>query len=183
MPQIELQDVDSSNIKQYGYDRKTQTIRIIFLNGVGYDYPMTDPNVWKRFQAAESKGSFLNREIKPFYGHRRMRESELEHIDFIDEDAALPTSEQISEVIEKGGDPYNHTARIMFDIPSDQNATQAQLDKAKKYILALSYGGDKDATRPKTEDNTESRADRRATDDEAGSTGDEREGAGDSDIE
>lgn len=136
---IDLIDVNSSNIKQYGYDRKTQTLRIIFHNGVGYDYPLVNPRTWKEFQAAESKGTYLNRMIKPLYAHRKLRDFEMGKVG-IKQDVELPTLAKLAEVYEEGGDPKAYFAHEMYGIPEDVEVTPLQRKEAGEAILKLSYG-------------------------------------------
>ncbi len=153
MPEVELEDVNSSNILQYGYNRKVQTLRVIFRNGLGYDYPLVPERAWERFQAADSKGSFLNKEIKPLYVHRKLRDSELKDTRVIQPDAKLPTLEDLAKIYEDGGDPHEHMARVMYAVPDDEDVTDAQRVKAKEHILTLSYGGkDKDASKDDDQD-------------------------------
>ena len=59
--------VDSSNVESIGYDGENQELHITFLGSSGTTYVYLDvPDiVWEDLQAAPSKGSFLNREVKP----------------------------------------------------------------------------------------------------------------------
>ncbi len=136
---IELEDVNSSTIKQYGYSPKQQTIRIIFHNGYGYDYPLINPDLWKRFQEADSKGKFLNAQVKPFYAHRKLRDFELGNMT-VKEDIELPTLAKLGEIYEAGDDPTEYFARTMYDIADDVKVTTLQTKEAKESILKLSYG-------------------------------------------
>lgn len=77
MPYIPTEEVESSNIERIGYLRKQQILRIIFQGGRAYDYPMVTERDFNDLMAAESKGSFFNRRIKPLYGHRTPRPVEL----------------------------------------------------------------------------------------------------------
>lgn len=72
MPDIELTEVESSNIAAIGYDRRVQTLRIKFNNGSIYDYPTMPERTYQDFAKAESKGKFFHRIIKPNFAHRRM---------------------------------------------------------------------------------------------------------------
>ncbi len=77
MPYIPTEEVESSNIERIGYHRKQQILRIIFQGNRAYDYPMVTEREFRDLMAADSKGSFFNRRIKPMYGHRTPREIEL----------------------------------------------------------------------------------------------------------
>lgn len=67
----------SSMIAEIGYDRKMQTLRVVFhKNGAVYDYPTFPERDWDAFLAAESKGKYFHRAIKPVFGHRRASASE-----------------------------------------------------------------------------------------------------------
>ncbi len=81
MTYIPLEPVEppSSMISQIGYDHETQTLRVAFHNGEAvYDYPMFTPRDWSAFLDADSKGKHFHRAIKPMFGHRRVKENELE---------------------------------------------------------------------------------------------------------
>ncbi len=77
MTYIPLEPVTSSMISQVGYDRKKQTLRVLFHNGDACDYPMFTPRDWSVFQAAESVGKHFHRTIKPVFAHRRVEAREL----------------------------------------------------------------------------------------------------------
>ena len=77
MPYIATEEVESSNIERIGYHRTKQILRIIFQGGRAYDYPLVTERDFDELMAAESKGSFFNRRIKPLYPHRTPRDVEL----------------------------------------------------------------------------------------------------------
>ena len=77
MPYIATEPVESSNIERIGYHRKQMILRIVFQGGRAYDYPMVTERDFRDLMAADSKGSFFNRRIKPLYAHRNPREVEL----------------------------------------------------------------------------------------------------------
>lgn len=77
MPYVSTEKVESSNIERIGYHRKQSILRIVFKGGRAYDYPLVTERDYRALMAAESKGSFFNRRIKPMYGHRNPREVEL----------------------------------------------------------------------------------------------------------
>jgi hypothetical protein len=65
---MEMQPVESSNIKAIGYDQATQTLRMEFRNGSIHDYPDTSPADHTNLMAAASHG-------KHFHQHIRSRKS------------------------------------------------------------------------------------------------------------
>ena len=62
---IEWYGVESSNLKQIGYDRETEQMRVRFKSGAEYDYWHVPGTVFADFVDAESAGKYLNSEIKP----------------------------------------------------------------------------------------------------------------------
>ncbi len=77
MAYIPLESVESSMISKIGYDRKTQTLRVLFNNGNAYDYPTFTERDWAAFQEAGSVGGHFHRAIKPTFAHRRVEERQL----------------------------------------------------------------------------------------------------------
>ncbi len=63
--------VDSSNILAIGYDDVTRELYVQFLNGCTYIYSDVPPETYGEMLQADSKGSFLNREVKPNYAYRQ----------------------------------------------------------------------------------------------------------------
>jgi hypothetical protein len=59
--------VDSSNIEAVRYDENTQELHVQFLSGGYYVYHDVPRGIFDELLSAPSKGSFLNREIKPVY--------------------------------------------------------------------------------------------------------------------
>lgn len=68
--QIAMDSVESSQIHSIGHDAETKTLAIRFLgrNGPGslYHYANVDAKLFSEFAAAESKGAFFGKNIKPF---------------------------------------------------------------------------------------------------------------------
>jgi KTSC domain len=62
-----MRRVQSSSIAAAGYDRAQEILRIRYVGGPAYDYLAVPPNVFEDFLAAESKGRFVNWQIKPYY--------------------------------------------------------------------------------------------------------------------
>ena len=70
--QIKMLDVASSNIKAIGYSAFARVLQVDFLSGSRYRYLAVEPEIFKRFIDAQSKGQFLNREIKRVYQYCRI---------------------------------------------------------------------------------------------------------------
>jgi hypothetical protein len=67
---MNLQKVDSSNIDRIGYqDRK---LIVEYKSGLMYAYNDVPEHVWNEFKIAESKGRFMNSEIKNKYLFKRL---------------------------------------------------------------------------------------------------------------
>jgi hypothetical protein len=62
--------VQSSNIATVGYDEEQQILEIVFRDGRVYHYLEVPPERVLSLLRAESKGRFLNSEIKPHFGYR-----------------------------------------------------------------------------------------------------------------
>jgi hypothetical protein len=63
-PKIPTTEIQSSNLHAIGFDEPTKTLAVHFRNGAIWHYPGASPELWKRFDAAESKGKFFNDYIK-----------------------------------------------------------------------------------------------------------------------
>ena len=70
---VEMNYVDSSNIEAIGYDADLQELHVRFLGSGLYVYKNVPSDVFDQIMNAESKGSFLNREIKPVYTDYEIR--------------------------------------------------------------------------------------------------------------
>lgn len=65
----------SSVVSKMIYADETETLRIIFVSGAVYDYKKVPLKVYEAMTASDSKGTFLNQNIKTKY--------EFEKVDFI----------------------------------------------------------------------------------------------------
>jgi hypothetical protein len=63
----------SSVIRSYHYDSNRQRLRITYLSGAIYEYEGVPPEVYQAMKAHQSKGTFLNREIKGHYPFVKVR--------------------------------------------------------------------------------------------------------------
>lgn len=69
----DMQYVDSSNIEAIGYDGNNRELHVRFLeSGETYVYEDVDEAVFQDMLQTESKGSFLNRQIKPSHNFRKL---------------------------------------------------------------------------------------------------------------
>ncbi len=64
----EMHYVDSSNIEAIGYDPDTQELHVRFLkSGETYVYYGVEEWAFQELMQADSKGTYLNAQIKPRY--------------------------------------------------------------------------------------------------------------------
>ncbi|WP_312873923.1 KTSC domain-containing protein [Amycolatopsis jiangsuensis] len=59
-------------IRDVGYDPARRVCEVGFHSGVVYQYFLVPARVHREFLAAESHGRYLNLEIKPRFGFRRV---------------------------------------------------------------------------------------------------------------
>jgi hypothetical protein len=64
---MELIPVDSSMIASMGYDPQSRTLVILYNNGKAYEYYNVPPEEYQGLLAAESKGKYINANIKDVY--------------------------------------------------------------------------------------------------------------------
>jgi KTSC domain len=64
------QRVSSSNIVSVGYDEEQRILEIVFVGGRVYHYLEVPPERVLSLLRAESKGRYLNSEIKPHFRYR-----------------------------------------------------------------------------------------------------------------
>lgn len=62
-----MKKVNSSNIAEIGYNRLQLTLFVRFHSGALYRYDGVTNAEWDAFDAASSKGQYLNKAIKPKY--------------------------------------------------------------------------------------------------------------------
>lgn len=68
----DMEYVDSSNVEAIGYDPDEREIYVQFLSGKTYVYGDATPIVYEEFRAADSKGSYVNRVLKPEHPCREL---------------------------------------------------------------------------------------------------------------
>jgi len=64
---VEMIPVESSNIKEIGYDPPTERLRVTFKTDKTYEYFGVSDVMWQAFQAADSKGKFFHKHIREEY--------------------------------------------------------------------------------------------------------------------
>ena len=70
---MRMAPVESSCVAAAGYDGTRHVLRIRFVEGRTYDYLGVPEPVFEGFQAADSKGRYVNCVVKPHYAVRRAR--------------------------------------------------------------------------------------------------------------
>lgn len=69
----EMQFVDSSNVESIGYDPDTRELHVSFVStGLIYVYYDVDEWVFDELMQADSKGSYLNRNVKGNYDYSQL---------------------------------------------------------------------------------------------------------------
>ncbi|KKN07833.1 hypothetical protein LCGC14_1062860 [marine sediment metagenome] len=69
---VSWQSVESTNINQIGYDAGTQELSVRFNSGAEYVYKDVPGSVYADFLDSDSKGKFLNENIKSQYEYARV---------------------------------------------------------------------------------------------------------------
>ncbi len=64
--------VSSSNLRDVGYSKGTQTLEVRFHNGGIYRYYKVPEGVFRALLAAPSKGSFLHLNVKSTYPYEKV---------------------------------------------------------------------------------------------------------------
>ena len=67
-----LRRVESSSVDSIGYDPETRRLYVRFVGGRGYVYYDVERSVFDALLGADSKGRFVNSEIKGVYDYRRL---------------------------------------------------------------------------------------------------------------
>ena len=72
MSNVERKHVASSNIASIGYDEKTETLEVEFLNGSIYQYYNVPLSIHQQIMQEGSKGMFFNQYVKNAYPYSRV---------------------------------------------------------------------------------------------------------------
>ncbi len=67
-----MQSVDSSCVAAAGYERAGEEVYVEYVDGDTYAYAPVPYVIWRAFQAADSKGRFVNTVLKPNFPCRRV---------------------------------------------------------------------------------------------------------------
>lgn len=68
----EMEYVDSSNIESIGFDPEASILQVQFKGGSIYQYENVPAEVFEEFKAADSKGTYLSRNIKGIYAYTKI---------------------------------------------------------------------------------------------------------------
>lgn len=68
----EMHYIDSSNVEAIGYDSGTQELHVQFLRSGTYVYYNVEEWVFEEFMQADSKGTYLNNNIKPSHEYAKL---------------------------------------------------------------------------------------------------------------
>ena len=69
---MQRQPVSSSNIASIGYDERTQTLEVEFLDDSVYQYFNLPTNIYEALMAAPSHGVFLHANIRDQFAYERL---------------------------------------------------------------------------------------------------------------
>lgn len=69
---MEREPVDSSSLSSLGYDARRHVLEVEFRNGGVYRYLDVPEDAWTELRKADSKGRYLNSEIKPRFRWRKV---------------------------------------------------------------------------------------------------------------
>ncbi|HTZ86048.1 MAG TPA: KTSC domain-containing protein [Solirubrobacteraceae bacterium] len=67
-----MRSVESSCVAAAGYERAGEEVYIEYVDGDTYAYAPVPYVIWRAFQAADSKGRFVNAVLKPNFPYRRV---------------------------------------------------------------------------------------------------------------
>lgn len=67
-----MQSVVSTNVAEIGYDEAAEEVYVDFITSGMYAYSGVPLPVWQDFEAAGSKGGFVNQVLKPGYPYRKV---------------------------------------------------------------------------------------------------------------
>jgi hypothetical protein len=70
---VKRERLDSSSLASAGYDPAAHVLEVEFRNGGVYQYLDVEDAEYAEFQDADSKGGYLNTEIKPTHRFRRLK--------------------------------------------------------------------------------------------------------------
>jgi len=105
MDRIERIKVESSNIESIGYDEESKTLIVEFKSGSTYSYIGVPSIVFKKMLESDSKGRFLNNNIKPTFLATKLKLSEeSEEIEkVVEQKQSLVQEDKVEELKEEKG--------------------------------------------------------------------------------
>lgn len=71
---MDMEPVESSNIREVGYDPISETMRVVFRSGSVYDYFGVPQNTHDELMSSDSRGSYLSRRVIGVHDHKRVDE-------------------------------------------------------------------------------------------------------------
>jgi len=69
---MQMERVESSNVKAIGYDAAAETMRVEFANGGAYDFSGVSAEKHADFLAADSKGKHFHKHIRGAHPSRKV---------------------------------------------------------------------------------------------------------------
>lgn len=105
MDRIERIKVESSNIESIGYEEETKILIVEFKSGSAYSYAGVPSIVFKKMLESDSKGRFLNNNIKPIFLATKLKLSEeSEEIEkVVEQKQSLVQEDKVEELKEEKG--------------------------------------------------------------------------------
>ena len=72
--EIQMVEVQSSNIRAAGYDKETRVLRLRFHDGAAlYDFENVPQRLYRGLMKAQSKGTFFKEQIKDKFNYTRIK--------------------------------------------------------------------------------------------------------------
>jgi hypothetical protein len=68
---LRMRSVESSCVAAAGYEAGREEVYVEYVDGDTYAYAPVPHVIWRAFQAADSKGRFVNTVLKPNFPYRR----------------------------------------------------------------------------------------------------------------
>lgn len=115
MSKVDLQTIKSTNLAAVGYDKHSQTLRILFLAGVTYDYEQVPQGLYAALMAAQSKGEFFREYIKEHYRFTKVN----------------PAKERITMKKQAAPAPTPAAATVAAPTPAQPSKQEATIAKLK----------------------------------------------------
>lgn len=70
--EIEMEPIESSNLREVGYDPDSKTLAIIFNSGMKYHYHDVPQETFDELKEAESAGKYFNANIRTSFNFENM---------------------------------------------------------------------------------------------------------------